>query len=796
MLDIPYDSSVFDQFEENSPDIHDYFMDKGYNIDNDIGREILNIVKRTMRPKLRMRVDQCADLYRYVTTTSSAKAGKYEVSTYEVARGLFASVTEDGVRIITAIGPTQLYKSSLLECTALYYALIDPKPMILVQPCFKDAIDFMAEKMQPMFSNTPAVSDSVYKTTKTNVLFTGGHLTLASASSENSLASRLAGVVLFDEVAKYKLISGRHPVSFGEKRLETYDEFGRSIRVSSPKTDENFIWKEYLEGDQRQPFVTCPHCGYDHVMRWKPNEIDVKKYIKKHGKSPPEFNVTWGTDYDTGNWDYESAAYNCPDCGTEWSYGDRLKALDKFQVKWRQTKPFTCCRDHPDGGWQHPEETQIWEPIIDPSDGFEVVGRAKCRVCGKLPVSNHHASFQASRLYSPIKLNKLVYKWKAAISTSGGVQSFVNDELAEPWKDYKEVKISSDGLRSREEEFEFDLPARCVIITAGIDVHPDRMEVEIVGWGRGFESWSIDYIVIQGRPDDENTLSELDEVLMRQFEGAEGRSQGISAACMDSGGRNAEGEVWTTRSVYVFTGQRVDRNIWPIKGASEKGDAIYPAWPKSPSTNNTYQVPLYLIGTTQLKNEIRNQMSVTLPGPRFMHFRKGRDISWYNGIISEKKVKKNSDSIYRWVAKDGARNEPIDCRCYALAALEGLKAKHKNPSLVEDLALKMGISYDLTATELERFGKDEIEKISIETEKSLLQNRAKPIKKRKKVVSDNRTSVASLAKNKNNDKINENEEIKQVASSMPNSIEEKVSDQRSLKRSVSPSRRIPPWERR
>ena len=30
------------------------------------------------------------------------------------------------------------------------------------------------------------------------------------------------------------------------------------------------------------------------------------------------------------------------------------------------------------------------------------------------------------------------------------------------------------------------------------DVQKDRIEVEIVGWGRGKESWSVDYRVLEG----------------------------------------------------------------------------------------------------------------------------------------------------------------------------------------------------------------------------------------------------------------------------------------------------------
>jgi phage terminase large subunit GpA-like protein len=37
-----------------------------------------------------------------------------------------------------------------------------------------------------------------------------------------------------------------------------------------------------------------------------------------------------------------------------------------------------------------------------------------------------------------------------------------------------------------------------LFLTAGVDVQKDRIEVEVVAWGRGKESWSVDYRVIEG----------------------------------------------------------------------------------------------------------------------------------------------------------------------------------------------------------------------------------------------------------------------------------------------------------
>lgn len=42
------------------------------------------------------------------------------------------------------------------------------------------------------------------------------------------------------------------------------------------------------------------------------------------------------------------------------------------------------------------------------------------------------------------------------------------------------------------------------VLTAGVDVQNDRIELEIVAWGKNHESWSVDYRVIYDSPTTQN----------------------------------------------------------------------------------------------------------------------------------------------------------------------------------------------------------------------------------------------------------------------------------------------------
>jgi len=54
------------------------------------------------------------------------------------------------------------------------------------------------------------------------------------------------------------------------------------------------------------------------------------------------------------------------------------------------------------------------------------------------------------------------------------------------------------------------VPKGGLVLTAGADVQRDRIEVEVVAWGEGLESWSVDYIVIPGDSATEALWRELD----------------------------------------------------------------------------------------------------------------------------------------------------------------------------------------------------------------------------------------------------------------------------------------------
>ena len=157
------EARLWSGFAEGAPLLAEHLLENRAQIAADINRQILETVRATLRPKLKMRVDQCADRFRYIPPEASANYGKFKTGTYEIARGPKAAVTEPGVRKITVAGPTQLLKTTLIESTALYYMIIDPKPIMVLQPNKILADRFSKTKINGMINNTPAAQAVMFK---------------------------------------------------------------------------------------------------------------------------------------------------------------------------------------------------------------------------------------------------------------------------------------------------------------------------------------------------------------------------------------------------------------------------------------------------------------------------------------------------------------------------------------------------------------------------------------------------------------------------------------------------------
>lgn len=329
----------------------------------------------------------------------------------------------------------------------------------------------------------------------------------------------------------------------------------------------------------------------------------------------------------------------CADCGT-------VQTLKWSQVQWEKDKPETACYVCESCG-------SVW----DDAKRNRAVRQGQWVATADF---NGVAGFHISGLYSPwTMMADAVRDFLIAKKAPDTLRVFVNTFLSETWEDQGET-VGDIRFEDREEEFSNEISDQIVVVTAGIDVQDDRLELEIVGWGRDEESWSLDYKTLYGDPSTPHLWNDLDNILKAGFTTESGRQLGIRAACIDSGGHY-------TQAVYNFVRPREGRRIFAIKGMGGEQRPLV----SRPSKNNIGKIKLFSVGTFPIKELIFSRLKVQSEGAGFCHFPVGRSDEYYQQLANSEKIvtKYQKGFPRREFVKTRTRNEALDCRVYAYSAL-------------------------------------------------------------------------------------------------------------------------------
>lgn len=285
------------------------------------------------------------------------------------------------------------------------------------------------------------------------------------------------------------------------------------------------------------------------------------------------------------------------------------------------------------------------------------------------------AGFHLSSLYAPsgwVSWADIVSEFLAAKDNPIKLKTWVNTRLAETWEERGD-EIDSTGLKARLEDYGgVEVPAGVAVLTAGVDVQGDRLEVAVKGWGAGEESWLIALHQVQGDPLKDATWFELDSILQQTYTHASGRELAVRTVAIDSGGLH-------TDKVYRFVKPRETRRlrgvpgiegvqrVRAIKGMAGPGREIV----GRPSASNRYKVKLYILGVDTAKDTIFSRMHSGVPGPGYLHIPAWVDDEYLEQLTSEKAIRRYKKGVgaVREYVKTRDRNEGLDLEVYSLAAL-------------------------------------------------------------------------------------------------------------------------------
>jgi len=603
-------------------------------------RRAYNHVAEVLRGHLRLRprltVSEWADRYRVLPETSP-EPGPWRTNRVPYLRGIMDEASNPQTREIVFQKAVQIAGSECLNNILGYHIDQDPAPILFVISSAMEAKKYSKERIATMIADSPALAGRVAEAksrdsdnTIESKVFSGGHLGIVGANAPAGLRSRPRRVVLFDEVDAYPASAGVEgdPVDLAEKRMSNFWN-SLSAKFSTPTVEEVSRIAEAMEGvdEVRMYFVPCPHCGKLQLLEW--------------GGRTTGYGIKWESDPKDGRKPHETATYLCRFCACEIDHRHKLKMI----------------RDPKAGG------TADWYPVRrdpkDPKRWIRTVGNPFAERIG----------FQLNSLYSPwVSWSTIVEEFLVAKGNPLRLQVWVNTRLAEVFED-EGSSLDESALQTRASRSTYTtdpLPEKVVLITAGVDVQHDRLEVEILGWGPGEETWSLDFLRIPGDPTTGPIWAMLDKVLRRRYNHPYGLKIPIAATAIDSRD-NAQ-------QVLKFTKDRQARNVWPIYGLDGETRPII----GRPTARNKFKVPRYPVGADQAKALVYGRFQIDEPGPGYCHFPNRPDVyddEYFRQLTAEKQVVKDTKlgRLKRlWVVKRGRRNEALDIRVYATAAYEGL----------------------------------------------------------------------------------------------------------------------------
>ena len=342
----------------------------------------------------------------------------------------------------------------------------------------------------------------------------------------------------------------------------------------------------------------------------------------------------------------------CPHCG-------EYQRLVWAQVKWTNNNPDTAFYECAHNGC-----------VIEDQDRVIMMRRGEWRA--EAPF-NGNVSYHISQLYSPFApLSDGVRDFLAAKDNPQLLKTWVNTFLGETWEERGQRLEWSDLLEQREDyEVRDEIPEEVSIITGAVDVQDDRFEIEYVGWGDDYQTWSLGYHVIYGDPSAPDIWTDLSEHLKQTFVHPIFGEMSPRSIAIDSGGHY-------TQAVYKFT-ETQPRTV-AIKGVEGRGKPIF-GRPMKNTIGNARVIPL---GVDTIKDLVTARLRVRDPDKAgYCHFPMPAEDAhegWYDeryfmGLCAEelRTTFTRGFPVERWQKLPGRRNEPFDLRVYNTAALEMLQ---------------------------------------------------------------------------------------------------------------------------
>lgn len=563
-------------------------------------------------------------------------------------RALLACMGNDVIQEVTFKKSARVGYSKMLLAAIGYFAAHKRRKQAVWQPTDGDRDEFVKTEIDPMMRDVAIMREVMPKFAarhKDNTLslkkFIGSTLYLRSAKAAKNFRRITIDVAALDELDSFDADVEKEgdPVTLAVKRVEGAT-FPKLITGSTPKLRAtSLIEARELQANVRFKYhVHCPTCEGHHALSWWAED--------------QPYGFKWVDD------DPETVKHLCPHCGVFIEQFEYLRVAER-------------------GFWAGDDGSSLDHEGIFRNAAGDII---------KPP---RHVAFHVWTAYNPtVAWPAIVREYLAAASKEADgdtnkVKTFINTTLGLTYEGEVQ-RTDADELKQRAEPFSLRMvPKDCLLLLAGADTQDNRIEIGVWGYGRGSQMWTIDHHVIFGNPGEEAIWTEVEDYLLNStFPHAAGAELQITGTAVDSGGHH-------TQAVYEFAYRHKTR-VFAVKGRQlgeksikEGNVAVDIDWRGRRRKNGTM---LWHVGTNHAKDLLFSRLTVSIPGPGYVHFSNELTDEWFRQFTGESRVtRRNASGIQsRWTAMR-RRVEALDCAVYATWLEWHIDLQRKSPAWWLDL---------------------------------------------------------------------------------------------------------------
>lgn len=536
---------------------------------------IARAAARAIAPRKTLSVSQWADTERVLSSKGSAEAGRWRTARNPVLREPMDCLSaRSPVRDVVCMFPIQLGKTEIALNFLGYVMDQNPGPTMVCLPGEVSMNKWIAQKLNPMIEETPAVRRALTTTATRDGAnrrefkdFAGGQVYLEHAGSPQRLKSTTVRNLIVDELDEFatSLTGGDDPVAMLEGRTSAFPANYRRLYISTPQIRGlSRIEQLFVKSDQRRYHVPCPDCGHEQPLEWGGLHYT------------PDGRECW---------------YTCRECGAVIQEHHKPRMLELG--RWVAGNPESAVRGYTVNGLYYP------------------IG------------------------LGPRWLD-LVRMWLDAQGDPAKLKTFVNDRLAEAWEDPAMRAVKHNIIADRAEPYPLrTAPAGVLAVTAGVDTQDNRLAVHITGWGRGMAAWTLDYVELPGDPADGEVWAQLTDLLNRGIAVDGGGLLTVEAVAIDAGGHRTEAvkhfvrQRRLRRCIAIFGA--VPNNA-PVLSKPKLVDVNWKG------QLDKRGVHIHHVGTVGIKHLLYSRLSTDADKPtesRLVHFSADLPREYFAGLVSE-----------------------------------------------------------------------------------------------------------------------------------------------------------------